>query len=191
MPPRTRKSVPHQMIAEVSEGAAALREACAAEPPYPTADDLWNGLKRNDLVAQLVITFGERLRFNKRMRHSLAAAQKQDNNHWVRILRQEGWNLYLLMRRRAVPNGKKRGNTTRYLSQTERGTKVRIGQADAAANTVDEQAAAVLKATLTLVLASCCVLWIDNCYRAQYLTHADESDQSQNCTAMAVLQLRQ
>ena len=65
----------------------------------------------------------------------------------MRILRQEGWNLYLLMRHWAVPNRKKPGNTTGYLMQTERGTKVRLGQADAAADTVDEQAAAALKAT--------------------------------------------
>ena len=56
---------------------------------------------------------------------------------------------------------------------------------------MDEQAAAALKATWSLVLSSCCVLWIDNWYRAQYTTHPDKSDRSQNCTAMAVLQLRQ
>ena len=179
------------MIAEVSKGAAALREACAAEPAYQTADDLWKGLKRNDLAAQLVLTFAQRLRFNKRTRHSLPAAKRQEDKRWVRILRQEGWNLYLLMRQRAVPNRKKPGNKTGYLTQTGRRTKVRLGQADAAANTVDEQAAAALKATWSLVLSSCCVLWIDNWYRAQYTTHPDESDRSQNCTAMAVLQLKQ
>ena len=95
------------------------------------------------------------------------------------------------MRQRAVPNRKKPGNKTGYLTQTERRTKVRLGQADAAADTVDEQAAAALKATWSLVLSSCCVLWRDNWYRAQYTTHPKESDRSQNCTAMAVLQLRQ
>ena len=35
------------------------------------------------------------------------------------------------------------------------------------------------------------MLSIDNCYRAQYTTHPDESDRSQNCIAMAVLQLKQ
>ena len=56
---------------------------------------------------------------------------------------------------------------------------------------MDEQAAAALKATWTLLLASCCVLWIDSWYQAQYTTHTEESDRSQNCTAMAVLQLKQ
>ena len=108
----------------------------------------------------------------------------------MRNLRQEGWNLCLLMRQQAVPNRKKPGNKTGYITQTERRRKV-LGQADAAADTVDEQAAAALKATWSLVLSSCCVLWIDNWYRAQYTTHRDESDRSQNCTAMAVLQLKQ
>ena len=98
------------MIAEVIKGAAALREACAAEPAYQTADDLWKGLKRNDLAAQLVLTFAQRLRFNKRTRQSLPAAKRQEDKRWVRILRQEGWNLYLLMCQRAVPNRKKPGN---------------------------------------------------------------------------------
>ena len=109
----------------------------------------------------------------------------------MRILRQEGWNLYLLMRPVTVPNRKKPGNTTRYLTQTERRTKVQLAQADAAADTVDEPTAAALKATWTLVLASCCVLWIENWYQAQYTTHADEYDRSQKCTAIAVLQLKQ
>ena len=86
------------------------------------------------------------------------------------ILRQEGSNLYLLMHQRAVRNRKKPGNTTRNLTQTERQTKVRLGQADAASDTVADKAAAALKATWTLVLASCCLLWIDNWYQAQYST---------------------
>ena len=191
MPLRARKSVTHQMKAEVGKGAAAPREACAAEPAYETADDLWKGLKRNNLAAQLVLTFEQRHRFNKRTRHSLPAAERHEDKRWVRILRQEGWNLYLLMRQQAVPNRKKPENTAGYLTQTERRTEVRLGQPAAAADTVDEQALAALKATWPLVLSSCCVLWIDNWYRAQYTTHQDESDRSQNCTAMAVLQLKQ
>ena len=144
----------HQMIAEVSKGAAALREACAAEPAYQTADDLWKGLRPNDLVAELVLTFAQRLRFNKRTRHSLQAAKRQEDKRWVRILRQEGGNLYLLMHQGAVPNRRKPRNTTGYLTPTERRTKVRLRQADAAAGTVDEQAAAALKATWSLVLSS-------------------------------------
>ena len=54
MPLRTRKSVTHRMIAGVSKGPAALREACAAEPGYQSADDLWTRLKRNDQAAELV-----------------------------------------------------------------------------------------------------------------------------------------
>ena len=191
MPLQARKPVTQQMIAEVSRGAAALREACAAEPAYQIADDLWKGLQSNNLAAQLVLTFAQRLKFNKRTRHSLPAAKRQEDKRWVRILRHEGWNLYLLMRQRAVPNRKEPGNTTGYLTQTERRTKVRLGQADAAAETMDEQAAAALKATWSLVLSSCSVLRKDNWYRAQYRTHPDESDRSQNCTAMAVLQLKQ
>ena len=178
------------MIAEVSKGAAALREACAAEPAYQTADDLWKGLKRKDLGVQLVLTFAKRLRFNKRTGHSLPAAKRQEDKR-VRSVRQESCKLYLLMRQRAVPNRKKPGNTTGYLTQTERRTKVRLGQADAAADTVNEQAAAALKATWSPVLSSCCVLWIDCWYRAQYTTHPNETDRSQNRTAMAVLQLKQ
>ena len=40
------------------------------------------------------------------------------------------------------------------------------------------------------MLASCGVPWMDNWYGAQYTTHLDESDRSQNCTAIAVLQLQ-
>ena len=150
-----------------------------------------NRLKQNDMSAQLVLTFAQGLRLNIQMQHSLPAARRRGDKRWVRILRQEGWNLYLPMCQQAVPNGKIPGITTGYLTQTERQTKVRLGQADAAADTVDEQAAAALKATWTLDLASCCVLWMDNWYRAQYRTHPDKSARLQNCTAMAVPQLKQ
>ena len=40
-------------------------------------------------------------------RQCLPAAKRQEDKRWVRILRQEGWNLCLLMRQRAVPNRKK------------------------------------------------------------------------------------
>ena len=72
----------------------------------------------------------------------------------MHILQQEGWNLYLFMCQPPVPNRKRWGNRTRYLTQTEIRMKVRPGQADAAANTVDEQAAAGLKAMWTLMLVS-------------------------------------
>ena len=92
------------MIAEVSIGAAALSEACAEEPAYQAADDLWNRLKRNDLAAQLVVTFAQPLSFNKRTQHILLRAKRQEDKCWLRILQQEDWNLYPLMRQRALPD---------------------------------------------------------------------------------------
>ena len=35
------------------------------------------------------------------------------------------------------------------------------------------------------------MLWMDSLYREQYTTHPDKRDRSQNCTAIAVLQLKQ
>ena len=84
---RARKSVMHRMFAEVDDGAAALREACAAKPAY-----------QNDLAAQMVLTFAQQLRFNKRTQNNLPTAKSQEDKRWVHILRQEGWNLHLLMR---------------------------------------------------------------------------------------------
>ena len=111
------------MIAEVSRGAAVLGEAYAAEPAYQTADDLWNRVKENALAAQLVLTFTQLLRFNKRTLHSLTEARAQEDKRWVRISRHEGWNLYPLMHQRAVHNRKKPGKTTRYLTHSERQPK--------------------------------------------------------------------
>ena len=103
------------MLAEVSKGAAAVSEACAAESAYQTADALCNRLKRTDLAAQLLVTFVQAVTFNNRTRHGSTEAEAQDDKRQGRILRREGWNLYLLMRQRAVRNKKKPANTTRYL----------------------------------------------------------------------------
>ena len=191
MPLCGRKRAPLGIIAEVSKGAAALGEACAAKPAYKTSDELRSGLKRNDPATQLVLPFAQRLRFRKKTRRSVTKAKTQEDKRWVRTLRQERLNLYLLMRQRAIPNRKKPAKTTRYITHTERRIEVRLGKADSPANTVDKKATTPFGTTRASLLASCCVLWIDNWYRAQETTHPDESDRSQKCTAIAVLQLKQ
>ena len=73
------------MFPQVSKGAAALREACTAEPAYETANDPWNGLTQNHLAAQLVLTFAQRLRFNKRTQHTLRKAKTHEDKWWMPI----------------------------------------------------------------------------------------------------------
>ena len=94
------------------------------------------------------------------------------------------------MRQRAIAKGKKPEKTIRHLSQPERRTEVRLGQAHSPVSTVVQQAVAAFRTMWAFVLASCCVLWTNNWYRAQYMTHPDQRDPSQNCTAMAVPQLK-
>ena len=84
---------------------------------------MWDGLKRNDLAPQLVLTFAQRLRFNKRTRHTLPAAKRQKDKRWVRILRKQGWNPYLLMGQRAVPNRKKPGKHERVPNANKEANK--------------------------------------------------------------------
>ena len=126
---KTQNATSSQKICNTSNDSRSKQRSSSttrgmlAEPAYQTADNLWKGLKQNDLAAQLVLTFAQRLRFNKRTRHNLPAAKRQEDKRLVRILRQEVWNLYLLMRQRAVPNTKKTGEQNRVSNANRKTNK--------------------------------------------------------------------
>ena len=87
----------------VPAASVVLRDVCSEEPPYHTAEELWEGLKQEDEGARLLFVFFLCPRKNERKRCSVDKAIAAEGKRWVGVLIEEAWRLYLLMHQGAVP----------------------------------------------------------------------------------------
>ena len=87
----------------VAAASRLFRDVCLKEPPYHTAEELWEGLKQGDEGARLLFVFFLRLCKNERTHCSVEKAIAAEGKRWIAVLMEEARRLYLLMRHRAVP----------------------------------------------------------------------------------------
>ena len=87
----------------LAAASGVFRDFCSEEPPYHTAEELWEGLKQGYEGARLMFVFFLRLRKNERTHCSVEKAIAAEGKRWVGVLIKKAWRLYLLMRRGAVP----------------------------------------------------------------------------------------
>ena len=90
----------------MAAASGVFSDVCSEEPPYHTAEELWEGLKKGDEGGGLLFVFF--LRRNERTCCSVEKATAAEGKRWVAVLMKEAWRLYLLMRHRAVPYQGKR-----------------------------------------------------------------------------------
>ena len=132
----------------VAAASAVFCAVCSEEPPYHTAEELWEGLKQGDGGAQLRLIFFLCLRKNERTRCSVQKAIASEGKRWVDVLIEEAWRLYLLMRHRAVLyHGKPESVVAVEGGRAQRRISVRSGLARYSASSVKERAAVRLQAT--------------------------------------------
>ena len=175
----------------VAAASGVFRDVCSEEPPYHTAEELWEGLKQGDEGARLLFVFFLRLRKNERTRCSVEKAIAAEGNRWVGVLIVEAWRLYLLMRHRAVPyQGKPKSVVAVEGSRAQRRILARSGLARYSAPSLKEKAAVRLQTTWNKIHQQWVVLWMDNWYNKQFTTNPDKNDKSLNATALAVLLLK-
>ena len=174
----------------VAAASGVFRNVCSEEPPYHTAEELWEGLKQGDEGTLLLFVFFLRLRKNERMRCSVEKAIAAEGKTWVAVLIEEAWPLYLLMRHRAVPY---QGNPKSVIAIEESRAQRRIlagsRLARYSAPSVKERAAVRLQTTWSKIHQQWVVLWMDNWYNKKFTTNPDKNDKSLNATALAVLLL--
>ena len=87
----------------VAAASGVFCDVCSEEPPYRTAEELWEGLKQGDEGARLLFVFFLRLHENERTRCSVEKAIAAEGKTWVGFFMEEAWPLFLLIRHRAVP----------------------------------------------------------------------------------------
>ena len=175
----------------VAAASGVFRDVCSEEPPYQTAEELWEGLKEGDEGARLLFVLFLRLRKNERTRCSVQKAIAAGGRRWVGVLIEEAWCLFLLMRHRAVPyQGKPKSVVAIEGSRAQCRSLARSGLVRYSAPSVKEKAAVRLQTTWNKIHQQWVVLWMDNWYNKQFTTNPVKNDKSLNATAFAVLLLR-
>ena len=175
----------------VAAASGVFRDVCSEEPPYHTAEELWEGLKQGDEGARLLFVFILRLRKNEGTRCSVEKAITAEGKRWVGVLIEEAWRLCLLMRGRAVPyQGKPKSVVAIEGSRAQRRILARSGLARYSPPSVKEKAAVRLQTTWNKIHQQLVVLWMDNWYNKQFTTNPDKNDKSLKATALAVLLLQ-
>ena len=174
----------------VAAASGVFCDVCSEEPPYHTAEELWEELKQGDEGARLLFVFFLRLRKNERTRCSIEEAIAAEGKRWVGVLIEEAWRLYLLMCHRAVPyQGKPKSVVAIQGSRAQRRILAGSGLARYSAASVKEKAAVRLQTTWNKIHQQSVVLWMDNWYNKQFTTNSDKKEKSLNATALAVLLL--
>ena len=175
----------------VAAASGVFRNVYSEEPPYHTAEELWEGLKQGDQGARLLFVFFLRLRKNERTRCSVEKEIAAEGKRRVGVLIEEAWRLYLLIRHRAVPyQGKPKSVVAVERSRAQRRILARSGLARYSAPSLKEKAAVRLQTTWNKIHQQWVVLWMDNCYNKQFTTNPDKNDKRLNATALAVLLLK-
>ena len=135
----------------VAAASRVFRDVCSEEPPYHTAEELWEALKQGDEGARLLFVFFLRLRKNERTRCSVEKAIAAEGKRWVGVLMKGSWRLYLLMCHRAVPyQGKPKSVVAVEGSRAQRRILARSGLARYNAPSLKEKAAVRLQTTWNL-----------------------------------------
>ena len=87
--------MPLRKVSDLEETVAAasgvFHDVCSEEPPYHTAEELWEGLKQGDEGARLLFVCFLRLRKNERTRCSVEKAIAAGGKRWVAVLIEEAW----------------------------------------------------------------------------------------------------
>ena len=175
----------------VAAASGVFRDVCSEEPPYHTADQLWEGLTHGDEGARLLYVFFLRLRKNERTRCSVEKVIATEGKRWVGILIEEAWRLFLPMRHHAIPyQGKPKSFVAVEESRAQRRILARSGLARYSAPLLKEKAAVRLQTRWNKIHRQWVVLWMDNWYNKQFTTNLDNNDKSLNATALAVLLLK-
>ena len=126
----------------MAAASGVFRDVCSEEPPYHTAEELWEGLKQGDEGAQLLFVFFLRLRKSEQTRCCVEKAIAAEGKRWVGVLIEEAWCLYLLMRHRAVPHqGKPKSGVAVEGSRAQRRILASSGLARYSAPSLKKRAA--------------------------------------------------
>ena len=130
------------------------------------------------------------LRLNRKTRHSLLRLKSIPESGAANHFKEDLFNLCKILRLRCTPqNQDEDAPGFASIGRQNRRRLRRTGLLRLREETMKEQSAGKMLETWRWMENRQVCVWIDNCYIQQYGTHPMIQDQSQNCTALCVVEI--
>ena len=204
-----QRNTVHRAQRELTRIVRQLRAFGAAEHGYTTPESLWAAVEKNKSGVVFFLHFARLLRVNRNTRHSLRRLKATPESRATTHFKEEFFNLYKIfslashqkapfsakslykiLRLRCTPQHQDK-DAPRFASigRQNRRRLRRTGLLRLQEETMKQRSAAIMLETWRWTENQRVCVWIDTCYIKQYGTHPTIQDQSQNCTALCVLEI--
>ena len=184
------RNIAHRAKRELERTVRQLRAFFATEHGFTTAESLWAAVEKDKSGAGFFFDFACLLRLRRKTRHSLMRLKSRPENRAANHFKEEFFNLYETLRLRCTPQHQDE-DAPGFASigwQNRRWLR-RTGLLRLREETMKERSAGkMLEPWRWMENWQVCV-WIASCYSKQYGTHPTIQDQSQNCTALCVVEI--
>ena len=184
------RNIAHRAQRELERTVRRLRAFCATEHGYTTAESLWAAVEKNKSGAVFFFDFARLLRLNRKTRHSLLRLKGRPESRAANHFKEEFFNLYKILRLRCTPQHQDEDAPGfASIGRQNRRRLRRTGLLRLREETMKQRSAGKMLETWRWMENRQVCVWIDNCYIKQYGTHPTIQDQSQNCTALCVVEI--
>ena len=184
------RNIAHRAQRELERAVRRLRAFCATEHGYTTAESLWAAVEKNKSGAVFFFDFARLLRLNRKTRHSLLRLKSRPESRAANHFKEEFFNLYKILRLRCTPQHQDEDAPGfASIGRQNRRRLRRSGLLRLREETMKQRSAGKMLETWRWMDNRQVCVWIDNCNIKQYGTHPTIQDQSQNCTALCVVEI--
>ena len=147
-------------------------------------------VEKNKSGAVFSFDFARLLRLNRKARHSLQRLKSRPESRAANHFKEEFFNLYNIWRLGCIPKHQDEDAPGfASIGRQNRRRLRRTGLLRPREETMKERSAGNMLETWRWMENWQVCVWIDNCYIKQYGTHRTIQDQSQNCTALCVVEI--
>ena len=184
------RNIAHRANRDLERTVRRLRAFCATEHGYTTAESRSAPVEKNKSGAVFFLDFARLLRLNRKTRHSLLRLKSRPGSRAANDFKEEFFNLYKILRLRCTPQHQDEDAPGfASISRQNRRRLRKTGLLRFGEETMKERCAGEMLETWRWMENRQVCVWIDNCYIKQYGTHPAIQDQSQNCTALCVVEI--
>ena len=184
------RTIAHRAQRELEWTVRRLRAFCATEHGYTTAESVWAAVEKNKTGAVFFFDFARLLRLNQKTRHSLLRLKVRPESRAGKHFKEEFFNLYKILRLQCAPKHRyEDAPGFASIGRQNRRRLRRTGLLRLREKTMRQRSAGKkLETSRSMGNRQVCV-WIDNYYIKQYGTHPTSQEQSQNCTALCLVEI--
>ena len=184
------RNIAHQAQRELERSVRRLRAFCATEHGYTTRESLWAAIEKNKSGAVFFYVFACFLRLNRKTWHSLRRLKGRPESRAANHFKEDLCNLYNILRLRCTPQHQDEDAPGFASIGRQNWRRLRrTGALRLREETMRQRSAGEMLETWRWMENRQVSVWINNCYIKQHGMHPTIQDQSQNCTALCVVEI--